>query len=348
MSRLRFVFTLLAAFVLSACAAASATSRGYQINTADVTCDDANRYVQQSLTDMGMRVTDFRKARPGSPGYARAVRGADQGGSMKGTVDIACDESGVHIVPDQSGFLNAQEFERGFFLSMTGRADLVVDREGRYSTGTLHKREATPAKASATTAAAETAQSSDAGTPTPFSENTEGGVEVQVELVRGFATVLDFEANISAVGILPVKITVDNKTGRTYDFNPREVVLRKDGTADRVEALSASAAVERLKSGKPAAKNDDDAKDAEDGDGEAKRELPPPPTPVPGGASVDGLGDVESASRLMPEREIKKARLDPGKSVSGYLYFPDGRYDRARVTMTDVATGETEGFLVEF
>jgi hypothetical protein len=71
MSRLRFVFTLLAAFVLSACAAASATSRGYQINTADVTCDDANRYVQQSLTDMGMRVTDFRKARPGSPGMPR-------------------------------------------------------------------------------------------------------------------------------------------------------------------------------------------------------------------------------------------------------------------------------------
>jgi hypothetical protein len=34
--------------------------------------------------------------------------------------------------------------------------------------------------------------------------------------------------------------------------------------------------------------------------------------------------------------------------VTGYLYFPDGDYDRARVTMTDAATGETEGFVVEF
>jgi hypothetical protein len=347
MTRLYFVVLVLASSALSACAVTSPTSRGYQINTSDVTCDDANRYVQQTLDGMGMRITDFRKARPGAPGYAKAARASDEGGSLKGSVDIACDDAGVHIVPDQAGFLNAQEFERGFFLSMTGRAGLVVEREGRDSTGRVHKREdGTPAR-TADAGGVETVQTgNDAGTPTPFSENTEGGMEVQIELVRGFATVLDFEANVSAVGILPVKITVENKTSRTYDFNPREVALRKDGTADRIEPLTASAAVSRLKSGKDGdAKKHDDEKAKEEGNDPTP---PPPPPPVPGGASVDGLGDVEAASRLLPEREIKKARLEPGKQVSGYLYFPDGKYDRARVTMTDVATGETEGFLVEF
>jgi hypothetical protein len=265
MARFHFVVFVLASSVATACAAASPSARGYQINTTDLSCDDANRYVQESLTDMGMHVTDFRKARAGSPGYAKAARSGAEGGSLKGTVDIACDDAGVHVVPDQSGFLNQQEFERGFFLSMTGRADLVVEREGRNSTGWLHKRTAVPtAKLHAPTgragaAGGEVTAQGGAGTPTPFSENTEGGVEVQVELVRGFATVLDFEANVSAVGILPVKITVDNNTGRTYDFNPREVLLRKDGTADRVEPLTASAAVSRLKSGKPADAKKDDA-----------------------------------------------------------------------------------------
>jgi hypothetical protein len=339
-SRLLVLLTLLVA----SCAAATAVSRGYEIHTSDLTCDDANRHVQQALGGMHMRITDFRKAEPGSPGYAEAVRAKDEGGSMKGTVDIRCDAGMVHVVPDSAGFSAGSEFERGFFLSMTGRADLVVEREGRYSTGVVHKRENTTASARATAdsaldadAALESAQANDAGGDTPFAESAEGGVEVQVELVRGFATVLDFEANVSAAGILPVKITVGNKTKRSYDFDPRAVALRKDGTADRTEPMPARQAVERLQSHGAQAEGK-----APEGEGEAANEG------VAGGAEVDGLGDVQAASRIIPEREIKAVRLAPGQNVSGYLYFPDGEYDRARVTMTDVATGETEGFVVEF
>ena len=32
----------------------------------------------------------------------------------------------------------------------------------------------------------------------------------------------------------------------------------------------------------------------------------------------------------------------------GYLYFEVAEYDRARITMIDTATGEIEGFIVEF
>jgi hypothetical protein len=327
--------------LLAACATASTVGRGYEIHTSDLSCDEANRYTQQALGDMGLEVTGFRKAQPRSPGYAKASRGAGDGAAVRGRVEIGCDADGVHLVPNQSGFLGSQQFERGFFLSLTGRADLVVEREGRDSTGRLHKREAGEATADSPTRTADATSAARAATAqaggatradSPFSENTAGGVEVQVELVRGFATVLDFEANVSAVGILPVKITVENKTTRTYDFSPKDVVLRKDGTADRVESMSAAKAVERLKSAK--------------GNGEDSQQPPTPDTVA--GAPVKGLGDVEAGSRALADREIKKARLDPGQSVTGYLYFPDAEYDRARVLMTDTATGEAEGFVVEF
>jgi hypothetical protein len=342
------------ALLVAGCAATRAAGRGYEIHTRDLSCEEANRYTQQALADMGLSLTDFRKAEPGAPGYAKAARGSNEGGALKGSVDIACDAGGVHLIPDQSGVLDSQQFERGFFLSLTGRADLVVEREGRDATGVLHKRTTSSAATSGAPAAATaphvsdsgalaagaavgavTAQNGDVGADSPFAENTAGGVEVQVELVRGFATVLDFEANVSAVGVLPVKITVANKTSRAYDFNPRDVVLRKDGTADKTEPMTASKAVEKLKSGKV----EDSAKDEE--------QQPPTPGTV-AGAPVKGLGDVDAGSRLLAEREIKKARLEPGQSVSGYVYFPDGDYDRARVNVTDVATGETEGFVVEF
>jgi hypothetical protein len=308
MSRFRLLATCLALSTAIGCASARAMSRGYTINTPDLTCDEANRYTQEALTSMDLRITDFRKARIGSPGYAAAEREDGRGG-LSGSVDITCDQSGVRIVPDESGFSTTREFERGVFLSVIGRGDLVVEREGRYSTGTLHKRQH---------AQVEVDEKATDGAPPSAIPAPAGGVEVQVELVRGFATVLDFEANVAAAGILPVKITISNGTARAYDFEPSAVVLRVDD-GDAVEPLGASKAVERLR-----------AKAGAEGD------------------AAGELGDLEAASRVIPEREIKGKRLAAGEKIDGYLYFPDAEYTRARVTMTDVATGEGEGFLVEF
>jgi len=297
------------------CTAASAVSRGYNINTNDITCEEANRYVQQALGDMNMTVTEFRKARPGVAGFAKAYR-EDARGGLSGTVEVRCDDKGVHILPDESGFLTTRDFERGLFLSVAGRADLVVEREGRYSTGVLHKRRQDPRAVVVSEATSNPKSDARArGAPAP-----QGGVEVHIELIRGFATVLDFEANVSAVAILPTKITVENKTVRTYDFDPRNLVLRKKGSREAAEPLGAKAAVERLRLAAEGA----------------------------GGQKSEDLGDLAAASRIIPEREIKAARLAPGQTVEGYVYFPAGDYERARLTMTDVATGETEGFMVEF
>jgi len=308
MRRHRLWAACLVLALASGCATAKAVSRGYTINTPDMTCDEANRYVQQALTGMDLKITEFRKARVGTPGYAAAE------GRYDGSVAIACNTDGVRIVPDQRGFSTTREFERGVFLSIIGRGDLVVEREGRYSTGMLHKRQ--QAQATEESDSANDAEGAPPGdVPAP-----EGGVEVQLELVRGFATVLDFEANVAAAGILPVKVTILNSTSRSYDFDPAKVVLRR-GDSSTVDPLGARKAVDLLR------QKAGSGEKAEDG---------------------SELGDIQAASGVIPEREIKAARLKPGARAEGYLYFPDGEYARARVTMTDVATGETEAFLVEF
>ena len=57
---------------------------------------------------------------------------------------------------------------------------------------------------------------------------------------------------------------------------------------------------------------------------------------------------MRAATEIIPARVLKAAYLRPGEQISGFLYFETGAYDRARITMIDAATGETEGFIVEF
>jgi hypothetical protein len=301
--------------LVAGCASARAVSRGYNINTSDLTCEEANRYVQESLGDMNMTITEFRKARTGSPGFAKAHR-EDTRGGLSGTVEVRCDADGVHILPDESGFSTTRDFERGLFLSLAGRADLVVEREGRYSTGVLHKRQrAAPAGRRET----DSGVAGNDATPAAAAAAS-GVVEVEVEMIRGFATVLDFEANVAAASILPIKVSVTNGSSRAYDFDPRNVALRNRGSREATAPLGAAQAVARLK---------ERVQGGKDG-------------------ATEELGDVAAAERIIPARELKAMRLLPGATLSGYMYFPDGDYDRARITMSDVATGETEGFLVEF
>jgi hypothetical protein len=247
-------------------------------------------------------------------------------------VHITCDAAGTHIVTDEDGLGTEQQLKRGVYLSVTGRAG-------------LHKADEPPDGGSSTTAAAVDARpSASAGPPaasrppsgggvgTPLLERTEKaaertvGVSVALTPVEGFATVLDFDADVSRAGILPIKVSIVNATDRSYEFDPRDIVLRVAGSRARAKPLTVAEAVALLATA---------ARKADESAGE-------------GQGAASELGDVASASKLIEEKEIRAARLRPGDHREGYLYYPSGSYDRARVTMIDVATGETEGFLVEF
>jgi len=291
-------------------------TRFYEIHTDRLSCEQANRYVHDALRSARMTVTAFRLASPGQPGFISAER-HDKHETIAGTVDIRCKADGVHIIPSENGLGGEQYFERAVFLSVTGRADLSAEEVRPASL----REEKSPA--SGGVVAMDTMP-----VPRKHVERKKKavGVSVSLEPIRGFATVLDFEANLSAAGVLPVKVRIENGSSRHYRFHPADVVLRRAGKRLRAYPLELAEAVSRLRQAQ---------RRAEQADGSV------------GAAGAGPLGDVERAIRIMGRRLLQSAQLAPGQVVEGFVYYADGDYDRARVTMADRATGETEGFLVE-
>ena len=151
-------------------------SQSYVVHSAEIGCDEANRYAYDAVVDMHMKVTSFHQAHPGEPGRLTAV-----GRDRRGEVTIACNPQGVTIDPQQTS-MGDKIFERGVFLSVTGRSGLKVDR------GAVTGRQ---------TPALNLAQAASAGEPVPA-----GDVLVQVEPQRGFETVLDFDADLDRKSVV--------------------------------------------------------------------------------------------------------------------------------------------------
>jgi len=307
----------LAVLALVSAGCVTPVSKGYEIHTTDLTCDEANRQAYAAVTEMGMQVSAFRPAKPGAPGSITASR-SDERGRLGGSVDIRCDGGKVSIVANErGGFLGDKEFERGVFLGVAGRTGLEVVREGRYATGEMKRRDAP-------TAATEGATSAEVGAAPPQHSASDaagsaaaasGGLDVEMVPLKGFAAILDFEADLSAAGVLPVKVSIVNGTRRAYDFDPATIAMRRRGAREQVEPLDADAAHERLTAA------------------------------AAGGVQ---LGDIAAAERALREKALQGGRLAPGAQRSGFVYYPLGDYDHARLVMTDTATGEAEGFAVDF
>ncbi|MBI5505524.1 MAG: hypothetical protein HY899_12035 [Deltaproteobacteria bacterium] len=283
---------LLLAAVLAGC---TPVSNSYDVHSADLSCEEANRMVYAAVIDMNMKVTAFTQAQPGRPGFLRAT-----GSDRSGTVSITCDPGGVVIDPRQTS-MGDRIFERGILLSVTGRAGLSVAHGN--VTGRIRP-----------VSAEEGATSGEDG----HGVSPSGGVGLEIEPQHGFSTVLDFDADVAAAGVLPIKVTIRNGTNRSYQFSPADLVVRVRGSRASAEPLTPADAAARLV--------------ARAGSESAQTQI----------------GNVASARKVIVDRALKGGKLTPGASASGYVYYPVGDYDRAKLTMTDVSTGEAEGFLVEF
>lgn len=290
-------------------------SQGLEVHTSDLSCDDANRLVYAALRDMRMEVTSFEAAKPGKPGSLTARRD-ESNAKLAGSVSIRCEAGRVDIVADQANdFLGDKEFERGVFLGVTGRGDLEVVREGRYATGEVRRREDAPTAGPESAPAAASASSKRPEVaPRRPPRVADPVLTVRVEALRGFASVLDFDVDLSAVGVLPVKVSIRNGTQRAYDFDPRAMAVSVAGERSRVAPLTLDQAYQRLSSG---------------------------------GDSSE-IGDVVTAKRIMAEKALSGGRIAAGEVREGFVYFSLADYERARFSMTDVATGESEGFVVDF
>lgn len=331
------VAVAIAATGLSAC---TPVSKSYEIHTAGIDCAQANRVVHDSVLSMNMVVTAFRLAKPGTDGYVRATR-TDNRGTLNGRVGVSCDATGVHIVAEESGFGGDHEFERGIFLSVTGRAGLRVENGRILDGGGLGGHSRASADAASPPASKQPAKVKPPARAKPRVAEKVVGVVVKLEPLHGFATVLDFEADLSAAGILPVAVTVANGTSRAYEFDPRDLLLRRRGSRRRTNPLSTATAVDLLLEKNRQVLTAAALAAAGEGAQPSEVELPDPMAP-------SELGDVRMASRIIRQRLLRGGLLRPGARFNGFLYYPVADYDRARIIMIDVATGETEGFIVDF
>lgn len=146
-----------------------------------------------------------------------------------------------------------------------------------------------------------------------------GGVKFKIQPQLALETKLDFGEDLAAGGVLAVKVTVQNGSAETYTLAVDAIELRpREGTAKvmQIDVPTAAKAIAQATAANLS-----------------------PGIPGPSAASIEST---------LRERALKGRTLKPGDSAEGFVYFPVGSYARARATLVDVATGESEGFLVDF
>lgn len=281
----------LAAGLLASC---TTPLQQYRLQNLTLSCDEANRATYRTLEAMGFSVTEFRPATAAAPGVAKGVREASEPGlgTQRVTVEIDCSSGATTLDAREDGrVLGKIDFKRAFFLSFTAGQAMEERRreaEERIAQGVVK--------------------------PPPERQ----GVQVLLEPVRGQAAKLDFEIDLAAAAVLPIRIRIINPTDRRYTMRPDDVQLTRFDRA-RVAPLTTSEAAARVA----------EAKD-----------------PVTG-APVTDLGSEAVTERLRRSR-FTATRIEPHTEAKGYLYYPLAEYRRARVVLTEVESNETEGFVIEF
>jgi len=261
----------------------------YNVRRTNLSCEDANRYAFQSMTSLGYTVTDLHRAAIGQEGTLKGTRSGDRGEVHHATVHIRCETSEVLLTAAEDQFLKQDlTFTRGFYLAFTSLADnapAMASWDRQRSGGT-----------------------------------TGGGVKFKITPQIGLETKLDFGEDLAGAGILAVKVSVENGSDRTYQFDPASIELRQsEGGGGKVAQMAIEAVAAALARS--------DAADAGQG------------APAP---------DPQRLAGLLGERALKGRTLRPGDQAEGFIYFPTGHYSRARATLVDVETSESEGFAVDF
>lgn len=267
--------------------------RQYDLLRQPISCDEANDLVFRSMKAMGFQITGLELARPGKPGRVegvRELRGTDTR-TQHAVVSIRCTDEGVDLIAAEPGHLGQSEIKRGFLItykSLVGMAQREAEARARAGAG-------------------ETA-----------SQEPEGGLQVLLEPLYGFASKLEFGLNLEAAGVLPVRVTIRNPTRRAYRLEPERIrLIRRD--RGRVAPLVPAEAAGRA---------------AEAVDPETGASLSPVPR-----------AELE---RQLARRLLRVRRVAPGEERSGFLYYPSGQYTGARAVMTEEESGESEGFLIRF
>jgi hypothetical protein len=143
-------------------------------------------------------------------------------------------------------------------------------------------------------------------------------VRILLNPIADHSAKLDFGFHAAARGVLPLRVRINNLTERSYLLDPEAIRLTR-ADRQRVRPISPDQAAALI-----TAARDADTKNAV--------------TPM----------SLDEVSARLRQKLFTVNRLPPGAEADGFLYFPAGDYERGRVLLTEEASGETEGFLIEF
>lgn len=283
----------LSVFVLSWCACATPL-RQFELRNQSLSCEEANQVSYKTLRAMGFAVTAFDPAKPGRAGVLKGHRQRPGPPPYRQhvTVDVECAPTGTSIdAHEDHAFLNQVEFKRGFYHAFTNIVSMSAAEQA------MEER-------------------IDEGTAPPSQQRHD--LQVLVEPVPGQESKLYFDIDLAAGGVLPVRLTVNNRTTNGYHLDVRQIRLTREDRK-RVDSLTPAQAAARIVA--------------------ARR----PET----GEPVTTLS-VDAVTERLRKEQFTAGAVGPGERLTGYLYFPLAEYRRARVVVVEDRTGEAEGFMVEF
>jgi len=260
--------------------------RQFDLNSQALTCEQANDYALRTLQALGFTLTAFEPAAIGRVGILRGTR--DEHGVQNVTVDVTCRANNVDVDASEDGkLLGRLEFKRAFYLSFTSIVQQAQITDAAARQAALH----------------------------PQLERKGPGLRVLLQPVPGPAAKLDFDVDLAAAGVLPVRVTIANGTSRIYRFDATDVVLmQKDGT--RIRPLSVEETAQRVAT-----------------------------APRPADAVAP---DTAAVTQRLRQRALGGDSVASNQTIKGYVFFPLGTYVKGRVSLEDQATEESEGFVVEF
>jgi hypothetical protein len=143
--------------------------------------------------------------------------------------------------------------------------------------------------------------------PTMVPKEEQAGLRIEVEPLRDGDKSLG--VSLAAAELMPVKVTILNRTTRVYRLDDDSVTLVSQSGA-KVDALSVKEAAQRVARAKPA----------------------------------EGAG----AEARLQDKSLRPATIAADGKLEGYLYVPRQAYRRATIRLIDDEADEPEGFTIEF
>ncbi len=191
----------------------SATARASQPG---MPCSQATRVAREALIKMGYLIEKVEPAKPGVPGRVAGTKNAGwnasdpkAGTAYAAQITVTCSDRGADFEGrTDEGFLARMSFRQEFAKTIAALSERKVTRPR-------------------------------------VDDRPETGLLISVEPLRGPDATAEFGVDVTASGVTPVRVRIDNKTERTYQFAGEGVrLVSQDGA--RSSALDPQQAAAKL------------------------------------------------------------------------------------------------------